>query len=115
MASFYGTPAWSAARDAALRRDGNRCTVSRWAGGACTGSLHVHHIVALADGGAPYDLANLGTVCAAHHPFWEGLRRSLVADLMARLAPRPRCRHRHVSRAAREQCERQNNARRLAA
>jgi hypothetical protein len=114
MSGIYGTTAWRHARDAALRRDANRCTVSRWLGGVCTGSLHVHHIHAVSEGGAPYDLSNLATACAAHHPVWESLRRNLVADLMARLAA-PRCTHRHVSAAARAQCERQMARRRIAA
>lgn len=107
MDGFYSTPAWRHARARALARDGSRCTVARWLGGACApGPLHVHHIHARHEGGDPYDLANLATSCAAHHPMWEALRLRIVDTILAALAPPPRCPHRHVSRAAREQCER---------
>lgn len=101
------TKLWEDARARALARDGHTCTVARLFGGRCSpGPLHVHHIVARSEGGALYDLDNLGTTCSAHHPFWESLRRTLVRRLVAPL-PVPRCPHRHVTRAAREQCERQ--------
>lgn len=108
MHNLYSTAAWADARDAALRRDARRCTVSRWLGGACTGTLHVHHIHAVNEGGPAFDLDNLGTACAAHHVLWEALRRQIVRGLLAAGQPPRRCPHRHVSRAAREQCERQH-------
>lgn len=102
MVHFYDSPAWDAARGFALARDRHRCTVSRLLGGPCKGTLHVHHIVAIQDGGAPYDLDNLGTACAAHHPKWEALRRALARS---HEGLRPRCPHRHRSREARRICE----------
>ena len=53
---------WDQVRLAALERDGWRCQTCGKAG-----VLEVHHVVALRDGGAPYDLANLVTLCRACH------------------------------------------------
>lgn len=106
MSALLNSTRWSRARRAALRRDGNRCTVSRWLGGACApGPMHVHHVVAVSEGGDRYDLENLGTTCASHHPMWESLRRELVRRILASEEGPPRCPHRHVSREARELCE----------
>jgi len=90
--------------------------VGRLLGGGCSpGPLHVHHLVAVEDGGDPYALDNLGTVCATHHPWWEALRRYVVRTLLPEPSGPPRCRHRHVSAAAREQCERRMARDRVAA
>jgi hypothetical protein len=62
----------------------------------------VHHIQPVSDGGNPFRLDNLATVCASHHPRWEALRRQV---LKAREPRWRRCRHRHVSREARRLCE----------
>lgn len=103
MSILYSTLHWRVARARALARDRGRCTVSRLLGGVCSpGPLHVHHIVAVADGGDPLDLDNLGTTCASHHPVWESLRRTLVARLTA---PPPQCRHAHRTAEARRICE----------
>lgn len=107
--TVYNTLLWRASsRPRALERDGNRCTVSRLLGGRCTEGtpLHVHHIVPVEEGGDPYDLDNLGTTCAAHHPMWEALRRLLLRHLLEPEEERWRCPHRHASTEAREQCER---------
>jgi HNH endonuclease len=107
MATIYGTHRWRLAARAARERDEGRCTVSRLLGGRCSrGTPHVHHLVPVEEGGARYDLDNLATVCASHHPTWESVRRSL---LNARRDPEPRpirCTHQHRSREAREICER---------
>lgn len=107
MENIYSTLRWRVTRRRAIERDGGRCTVSRLLGGACApGSPHVHHIVPLDEGGAEYDLDNLGTACASHHPMWEALRAILVRKILG-LDERPlRCPHRHRSREAREVCER---------
>jgi hypothetical protein len=111
--NLYSHPRWREVRELALKRDGARCTVARLLGGQCGGSLHAHHIVAVADRGRPFDLDNVGTTCAHHHPMWEALRRELVRRLLAE--PRaPRCTHDHRTRQAREICERRL-ARRAAA
>lgn len=100
---LYSTLRWRVARQRALERDQHRCTVSRLLGGACSpGPLHVHHIVPVEDGGRPYDLDNLGTTCAGHHPTWEALRRKLVQGD----APKStRCRHNHRTPEGRAICE----------
>jgi len=103
---LYNSSLWRHVRAAALARDGGRCSVSRLLGGQCAaGPLHVHHIHAVEDGGPRFDLDNLGTTCAAHHPMWEALRRYIVREALDQPQPR-RCHHRHTSRHAREQCER---------
>src|SRR5437016_4733417 len=93
---------WDATRERAFARDGHRCTVSRLLGGRCRGRLHGHHIDPEAD---PYDEDNVGTVCAAHHPRWEALRRALL-DARRRDDP-PTCPHFHPTRMGREVCEAQ--------
>lgn len=93
-------------RERILQRDGRRCTVARLLGGECHPVLHVHHIIAVADGGTD-DEDNLATVCQSHHPVWESLRRWLERK---KLRGRRTCRHTHRTREAREICERKLNA-----
>jgi 5-methylcytosine-specific restriction endonuclease McrA len=101
--TVYNTARWRSVRERVLARDGARCTVSRLLGGDCSpGPLHVHHIVPVEDGGAPYDEDNLGTACARHHPTWESLRRRLAR---ARARETIRCPHSHRSLDARLICE----------
>lgn len=58
---IYDTPAWQAVRAAILERDHGRCQI---AAHKCTvAATDVDHIVPLADGGAPYDPANLRAAC----------------------------------------------------
>ena len=45
-----------------LDRDGWRCTRC-----GLPGALEVHHVKELHHGGAPYDLANLSTLCRGCH------------------------------------------------
>lgn len=109
MENVYSTLRWRITRRRALERDGHRCTVSRLLGGVCSdGPLHAHHIVPVGEGGQAFDLDNVGTTCAAHHPQWEALRRLLVRKLLGLDAEDrpPRCPHAHRSREAREICER---------
>lgn len=104
-ANLYSTLKWRAARRAAIARDSGSCTVARLLGGKCSGGTpHVHHIHPVEEGGDPFALDNLGTVCASHHPAWEALRRSLLKAAMPEREIR--CTHRHRSREAREICER---------
>ncbi len=110
--NLYSTLHWRTVAARARKRDGNRCTVARLLGGDCHGRLHVHHIVPVSEGGPEFDLENLGTVCASHHPFWESLRRVLVRRLTT---PMPKCGHWHASREAREICERRLARQRIAA
>ena len=59
----YDTPAWRIVRLQVLERDGYRCTVGL--PGCTTVATDADHIVALADGGARYDPANLRACCRA--------------------------------------------------
>jgi hypothetical protein len=101
--ALYNSTSWRKLRARARERDANRCTVARLIGGECSGLLHVHHIDRDAD---PLDLSNVGTVCAAHHPRWEALRRALVEQRQPRWR---RCPHRHRSAEAQAICERRLN------
>lgn len=103
MAEYpYNTPEWLVARDLALERDDRTCTVASLLGGQCEGTLHVHHITPVEEGGALYELENLATVCAHHHPRWEALRRHVLA---ARAPVWKRCHHKHTTSEGRRLCE----------
>lgn len=85
----YRSARWRAARAAALERDRHRCI------GCRTGSeLTVHHILELDDGGAPFDLDNLETLCA---PLPRPRRRQAV-----RSRPEASLAHRRTSTGGRE-------------
>lgn len=98
----YTSPRWRALADLARARDGARCSVSRLLGGDCSTHLHVHHLVPVSDDSArAYDLDNCLTVCSAHHPRLEALRRHVLHEQRPR-----RCRHRHPYPQGRVECER---------
>jgi CXCXC repeat len=101
---FYETPEWRALREKVFARDAGRCTVARLLGGACGGTIQVHHIEPLRE---RWDLRldedNCACVCARHHPQWEALRRALVNRRVVQLPP---CPHNHPYRSGREACER---------
>lgn len=61
--SFYSTPEWKEARNAALKRDRGCCVVC----GKGHGRMFVDHIVERKDGGSDFDLTNLQTLCPPHH------------------------------------------------
>lgn len=63
--SFYSTPEWKEARNAAFKRDRFTCTVPGC--GRREKRMFVDHIVERKDGGADYDLSNLQVLCGAHH------------------------------------------------
>ena len=79
---------WGLVRRAVFERDGYRCVVCGRAG-----RLEGHHLVALEDGGDPYSLDNVETLCrdchiAAHRrpltaaeQAWRALVDELVDDL----------------------------------
>lgn len=80
---YRRTARWKRAAAKARARDDGRCTFVNLTRGPIAGTrpgercsrthgLDVHHVQALAAGGAPYSLANLATVCRAHHRFVEG-------------------------------------------
>ena len=56
---------WQHARRAALERDGYRCTNAECGGRA--GKMEVHHVAPLYEGGLPYDLGNLRSLCRNCH------------------------------------------------
>ena len=76
---------WERTRRAAFERDGWRCVEC-----GRPGRLEAHHITALHNGGAPYDLDNLETLCRPCHidrhrrklSPGEAAWRVLVDDLM---------------------------------
>jgi len=61
-AAVYRDPRWAVARLAAKRRDGWKCVQC-----GARGRLEVDHVRGLRDGGEPFDLANLQTLCPACH------------------------------------------------
>lgn len=108
-AQFYGSREWADVRRRALERDGNRCTISRLVGGACSGSLHGHHLDV---DGNPLDLDNVISVCASHHPKIEAVRRAVLHYQRAFTAD-VTCPHKHPTAEGRRICE-ERRARRLA-
>jgi 5-methylcytosine-specific restriction enzyme A len=62
---LYNSTAWQRCRALALRRSPlcPRCAEN----GFTTPATDVHHIQDLAEGGAPFDLDNLETLCHEHH------------------------------------------------
>ena len=84
LQSLKGTR-WERTRRAAFERDGWRCR-------ACgrPGRLEAHHVRSLERGGAPFDLANLETLCRGCHidrhrrklTPGEAAWRDLVVDLL---------------------------------
>ncbi len=71
---LYGTKRWKDTRSRTLIRIGRICE-------RCGGnrSLDVHHIVALKDGGAPYDPNNLEVLCRSCHRAADNDSRQLFA------------------------------------
>jgi len=98
----YSSAQWRQLRERALARDGNRCTIGRFLGTDCHGSLHIDHLVPIADGGPVLpELDGVVTVCSAHHPTRHAVRRAVLDH-----RPRERrCRHRHPYGHGRELCE----------
>ena len=84
-----------------MRRAGYRCEVARCGShGIRGGRLQVHHRIKLADGGAPFDLANLKVLCRACHfilhkqtcrplPAKARVGRDRMRDLAAQLLALP--------------------------
>lgn len=100
--NFYNSPEWRSLRDRVIARDGNRCTVARLLGGACSDGLHVHHVIPRSErSDLELEEDNCATTCPAHHPIWESLRRWLRARRTV-----PPCNHRHPYPQGREECAR---------
>lgn len=81
---------WKKVVEQAKRRDGNRCTYGLERGdrgtrhypdGRCpvTEGLDGHHRLPIEDGGAPYDLENVRTVCRTHHARLESDTRAKLS------------------------------------
>jgi 5-methylcytosine-specific restriction endonuclease McrA len=72
--------AWQLVRETVRRRDGDACR-------ACGGKerLGVHHIIPLAEGGAPLDPANLVTLCRLCHEREESKSRFLTSESPSRV------------------------------
>lgn len=103
--SFYTSPEWVTLRDLIVARDRFRCTVGRLLGGACSNTLHVHHLIGIDDDfGLALDPENLATVCAHHHPKWEAVRRAVLRSRGTNEVGE--CNHYHPYPAGREACRR---------
>lgn len=61
--SWRRTADWYEARDETLERDDHECQDC----GKQEGSLHVHHIEPVSEGGGKFDTDNLITLCPEHH------------------------------------------------
>lgn len=74
----YDSREWRAARRAALARDGYRCSECGGRGGRGPGrALQVDHVLPVEKGGAPFDVANLRTVCPpCHHRLHAPVNRA---------------------------------------
>lgn len=104
--SFRNSAAWKQLRGQALRRDAERCTISRLLGGTCSARLHVHHLIPVSEGGPELpDLDGLITVCSACHPRLEAFRRAVMHS-RTKILKSVRCPHTHRSAEARQLCER---------
>lgn len=75
--AIYRTPQWKSVRYLAKRRDGWKCVQC-----SAKGRLEVDHITPIRDGGAPYDLANLQSLCPKCHS-----RKTRVEVGLAELSP----------------------------
>ena len=62
---YYDTPRWKTLRKVKLARD-PLCEICRQNGGLIEAS-HVDHIIEISDGGDPYDLDNLQSLCISCH------------------------------------------------
>lgn len=69
MADIYSTLLWQTARAATLLRDGYACGADEGDGVPCgqLDHLQVHHLTPVEEGGDPYDIKNLLTLCPSHH------------------------------------------------
>jgi 5-methylcytosine-specific restriction endonuclease McrA len=66
--AIYNSPEWAATRIATLIRDHYSCKRCGKYGDTA------HHIIALEDGGAPFDLTNTATLCRSCHAHVDNMR-----------------------------------------
>lgn len=62
---FYSSPKWRKTREEHLRRFPG-CVVCK-AVGFFTRAIEVDHVISMRNGGAPFDHANLRSLCKSHH------------------------------------------------
>ena len=91
--------AWQNARAAARKRDGERCQRC-----GATEGLEVHHITALAEGGAEFDLSNLTTLCQECHVDVRG-RGQGGRERRTRHTRKPQLRETHSSSETQNEIE----------
>jgi 5-methylcytosine-specific restriction endonuclease McrA len=91
--------AWQNARQAARRRDGERC---RQCGS--TDKLEVHHVVPLAEGGAEFALSNLVTLCQECH-LDAGGRGQSARENQRRHTRKPAFRETHIRSETKNEIE----------
>jgi hypothetical protein len=75
--TLYQSREWKQARNRALGRDKHRCTATVTIAGVTQRcrerrDVHVHHVRAVEDGGDPFHLDNLVTLCDFHHAWAHG-------------------------------------------
>ena len=63
MSEVRSLARWRRVRRAAIERDGYRCRAC----GKAAGRFEVDHIIPLSEGGAPYELEGLQTLCRPCH------------------------------------------------
>src|SRR5688572_3656651 len=97
MSTLYESKPWREYRSRILSVDAE-CALAHLTGG-CRGTLHVHHIEPIAEGGPEFPRENgVAVLCARHH--------SLVHSWRKRQEPqRKRCPHNHPYAWARLACE----------
>ena len=66
--AIYNSPEWAATRIASLERDHYTCARCHRYGDT------VHHIIALEDGGAAFDMSNTQTLCRSCHAVVDNAR-----------------------------------------
>ena len=65
--SFYRSKRWKRVRQKVIERDRYQCQEPSCRRLAPSRDLHADHIVEIADGGKPYDMDNLRTLCRGCH------------------------------------------------
>jgi len=79
MTRPYDTRRWRRLREAALDRDDGLCRRCRAAGLTAPASV-VHHVRPVGEGGEPWDLGNLESLCRACHESEHGRAPSAAAE-----------------------------------
>lgn len=80
--NIYQTKAWQNVRHAVLKRDGYKCRKC-----GRHGAIEIHHVVPLADGGKPFDMENLESLCRRCHFGETGRQNRARRDALHPLTP----------------------------